>query len=159
MLRTGVLVAILQVLIVPLQHLYNRFIANKNATDRKLDISGNVQYLQKALNDAFYLENEQIYIVSGETADKKKYLHFAEELQPSFWMYSATEHNKAFLSHEYEISARISFIVMVPTFLCTSTESKDLDEYEWKYLNTIKDLLNEYKPAGRTFSINLYDYE
>ena len=32
-------------------------------------------------------------------------------------------------------------------------------EYDWKYLNTIKDLLNEYKPAGRTFSINLYDYE
>lgn len=49
-------------------------------------------------------------------------------------------------------------IVHVPTFLCTSTD-KDEDKYGGRNYNEIKNILNIYKPAGRTFGIELYDYE
>lgn len=158
-LRSKFLLAFLCVLILPLRYIYELFTSHRGKTDDRLNLTSNVAKLEKALNQIFYLTEGQIYITTPDDANRNKYLHFGRESQPPFSMYLASENGKAYLVHEYEVSAPINFIVMVPTFLCTSLESKDADKYGWKHLNSIRNLLNIYKPAGRTFSINLYDYE
>lgn len=158
-LRSKFLVAFLKVLILPLRYVYGIFTEHKGEIDDKLNVSANVAILENALNRLFCLTNGQIYIVSTDEASRCVYLHFGRELFAPFRMFLSEERKNVYLVHEYESSAPINFIVMVPTFLCTSTDSKAEDKYGWKNLNVIKNLLNIYKPAGRTFSINLYDYE
>lgn len=51
-----------------------------------------------------------------------------------------------------------NFIVHIPTYLCTSLNT-EADEYHGVYLQKIKDIINQYKPAGRMYDIELYDYE
>lgn len=158
-LRSAFLLALLRVLLVPIRHVYDLFIQHKDGADENLNVSGNVIVLENVLNRYFCLENRQIYIVTPEEKNRSSYLHFKREQKFSLKMYLAKEEKGVYLIHEYDSSTPINFIVMVPTFLCTSTETKEADKYGWKNLNAIKKILNIYKPAGRTFSINLYDYE
>lgn len=155
-LRSKVLVAILHVLIVPLQYLFDQFTNHKNAIDRRLDISGNVQYLQKAMNDAFFLEDNQIYIITPEE-EYRRTLYFESELQPPTMCYMASDGEPLYFWQPGDSTVKYNFVVMVPTFLCTSLIREE-DEYEGTYLQKIIDILNTYKPAGRTYSIELYDY-
>lgn len=157
LLRTGVLIAIMQVLIVPLLYLYNRFITNKTATDRKLNISGNVQYLQKALNDAFFLEHNQIYISTPDEQFKRA-LYYKTESQPNVACYMRSENTPLYIWKSGDSVVEYNFIVHIPSFLCTSLIA-DEDEYKGIYLQKIKDIINQYKPAGRMYNIELYDYE
>ena len=68
-LRSKLLVALVNVLVLPLSYVYERFCSVKNTVDGRLTITGNVQYLEKALNDAFYLKDHQIFI---ETPEEEK---------------------------------------------------------------------------------------
>lgn len=158
-LRSKFLMTFMRILILPLRYVYGIFNEHKDEIDDKLNVSANVINLENALNRLFCLVNGQIYIVSTADANRCVYLHFGSELFAPFRMFLSAEKKNVYLVHEYESSAPINFIVMVPTFLCTSIDSKSEDKYGWKNLNIIKNLLNIYKPAGRTFSINLYDYE
>lgn len=156
-LRSNVLVALLHVLIVPLLHLYNRFTANKALIDNRLNISGNVQYLQKALNDAFYLEHNQIFISTPEEQFKRN-LFLKKESQPDVPCYMKSENTPLFVWLSGDSVVEYNFIVHIPSFLCTSLIA-DEDEYKGIYLQKIKDIINQYKPAGRMYNIELYDYE
>jgi len=69
LLRSRFLVSFLRVLIVPLRYIHESFLTMKDGTDSKLSITGNVQYLEKALNDAFCLTDGQIRI---ETPTEKR---------------------------------------------------------------------------------------
>lgn len=158
-LRSKFLTAFLKVLVLPLRYVYGIFTEHKDEIDDKLNVSANVANLENALNRLFSLVNGQIYIVSTTDADRCVYLHFGSELFAPLRLFLSSEKKNVYFVQECELSAPINFIVMVPTFLCTSIDSKSEDKYGWKNLNIIKNLLNIYKPAGRTFSINLYDYE
>ena len=59
-LRSGVLLSLLRVLITPLRYLQERLSAYMEGVSSRLNITANVQYIQKALNDAFYLTDNQI---------------------------------------------------------------------------------------------------
>ena len=158
-MRSAFLLALLKVLIVPIRYVYELFIQHKEGADENLNVSANVIVLENVLNRFFCLENRQIYIVTPEAKNRNSYLYFEREQKFSLKMYLAKEKKSVYLVHEYDSSVPVNFIVMVPTFLCTSTERKEDDKYGWKNLYSIKKILNIYKPAGRTFSINLYDYE
>lgn len=157
-LRSKLLVALVNVLVLPLSYVYERFCSVKNTVDGRLTITGNVQYLEKALNDAFYLKDHQIFI---DTPDEEKVpsFYYASELQEANYLYLQSEDIGFVLMRKGESRVLVNFIVMVPTFLCTSLDDKASDKYGWRYLSEIKRILNIYKPAGRTFSIELYDYE
>jgi len=157
-LRSRFLVALLSVMIVPLRHIYNEFRALKDTVDSRLNITGNVMYLEKALNEAFYLVDRQIYIETPEERETPTF-YFATEKSNgnTFWLQS--EGDGFILTRKGESKVPVNFIVRVPTFLCTSLETRDADKYGWRFLVMIKNILNIYKPAGRTFSIELYDYE
>lgn len=158
-LRSKFLFAFLCVLVLPLRYVYSLFAKHKSETDRRLNITANVANLEVALNKLFFLTEGQIYITTPEEDSRQKVLYFKTESQRPFYMYTESEKKKTFFVQEYEASAQINFIIMVPTFLCTSIDSKEMDDYGWMHLDAIKKLLSIYKPAGRTFCIKLYDYE
>lgn len=157
-LRSRFLLALLGAMIVPLRYLYGKFCDLEQTTDDRLGITGNVQYLEKALNDAFYLKERQIFL-STPMEEKTPSFYFSSELQHPNCMYLLSEDTGFLLMKKGESRVKVNFIINVPTFLCTSVESKEYDRYLWQYLAIIRNIINIYKPAGRTFSIELYDYE
>ena len=157
-LRSNFLLSLLCVMIVPLRYLHGKFWSLKESVDNRLNIAGNVQYLEKALNDAFYLNNHQIYIETPEERERRAFMYFGNELQHVEKMYLKTEGVPYYFVKKNESSVPVNFIVMVPTFLCTST-NKNEDKYHGRNYKIIASILSIYKPAGRTFSIEIYDYE
>ena len=113
-------------------------------------------YIEKALNEAFYLKERQIWIESTEAEDVV-FWHRRDEMQKDCYMYRRTERG-VMLKRRGECSYKDSFVVWVPTFLCTS-ENTEEDKYGGRNLREIRNLLSYYKPAGRTYRIELYDYE
>ena len=65
-LRGAVVTAFLQALVDPLCRLHEDFLAFRKKISKRLYITANVQYVQKALNDAFFMTDNQIYIDSLE---------------------------------------------------------------------------------------------
>ena len=155
-LRGRLTVALLKVLTLPVRHIYEQLTARRKNADRRLGTTANVMYMEKALNDAFYLRERQIRIEDTEAEDTL-FWHRREEGQKAFYLYRRTEKGVA-LKRRGESSYRESFVVWVPTFLCTS-EDADEDKYGGRNLREIRNLLSYYKPAGRTYRIELYDYE
>lgn len=157
-LRSKFLTSLMSVLIVPLRYIYGKFCGLKDTVDSRLNTTGNVLYLEKALNDAFYLTDRQIYIDTPEEEESPAF-YFASEMQKANMMFLVSEGTGFTLIRKGESRVLVNFIVKVPTFLCTSLESKASDKYGWHFLTIIKNILKIYKPAGRTFGIELYDYE
>lgn len=157
-LRSRFLLALLRVFTVPLRHVRELFLSMKDGTDARLSITGNVQYLEKALNDAFCLTDGQIRIVTP-AEERRPAFYLKREASPSRIFHTMQEGTGYMVLLKGETRLRVNFTVMVPTFLCTSTESKSADRYGWRHYRVIRSILNTYKPAGRTFGIELYDYE
>lgn len=155
-MRGGLTVALLKVLTLPVRYIYEQLTAWRKNADRRLNTTANVMYIEKALNDAFYLKERQIRIESTEAEDTV-FWHRREEGQKDFYMYRWAERGVT-LKRRGECSYRESFVVRVPTFLCTS-ENTEEDKYGGRNLREIRNLLSYYKPAGRTYRIELYDYE
>ena len=61
-LRSGVLTALVRVLLMPIRLVYDEFMALKASTDTVLSTTGTVIKLEKILNDTFFLRNREIYI-------------------------------------------------------------------------------------------------
>lgn len=159
LLRSLFLVALIKVMIVPLRYIYTRFCELKESTADRLNITGNVQYLEKTLNDAFCLTDNQIHIETPGEEIYRSVFYLRREEQPAAYIHTLTERTGHTLRYNGEYTSTINFIVRIPTFLCTSTENKEQDKYGWKNYQTILNLLGNYKPAGRMFDIELYDYE
>ena len=150
------MMSLFRVFITPLRYLYDKFLAYKDGISSRLNITANVQYIQKALNDVFFLTDNQIYI---ETLEEKciPAFYFQKENQPANYFYK-TGDTPFYMRQPDEDSSIETFIVFVPTFLCTSLDASN-DKYKGKNLESIYNLLTYYKPAGRMYRIELYDYE
>lgn len=155
-LRSRRLVALLRVLTLPLRFLSGLFAEFCARTERRQGVTANVQSLEAMLNAEFFLHDGQIYIVSGEE-ESSRFWHFLREGQPPGYLY-AEGGNPLFLPQREGNSYKESFVVYIPTFLCSSLDA-DEDLYHGVNLRRIYNLLNYYKPAGRTFRIELYEYE
>lgn len=155
-LRCGLLIALLKALVTPIRHAYGRFMEYRAVVAGRLDITACVQYMEKALNDAFYLCDRQIYIETLE-ADSAMCWHLKAEGQPAAYMHGK-DGAAMLLRHKWEVGCKDSFVVCVPSFLCTSLDAVE-DKHGGGHLRKIKTLLDYYKPAGRTYRIEIYDYE
>lgn len=147
MLRTKKLFALLCVLISPLLYVYSLFTDYRKRVTKRLNMSGQVLYLEKVLNDEFYLSKQEIYITGVK--HPVLYLYKKGEQQSIAFLYKQEmEGNKVYVKEESEGNYSGDFIVYVPSFLNSDS-----------YLNTIRTILNYYKPAGRSYKIEVYDYE
>lgn len=156
MLRSGLVVSLLRVMMLPVKYIYNALTARRKNANQRLGTTANVVSMEKALNDAFFLTDGQIRIENGEV-DDRVFWHMKADGQESATLWMKTEKGTV-MKKRGETSYKDSFTVWVPTFLCTSTDSAG-DRYGGRNLRDIKILLNYYKPAGRTYRIELYDYE
>lgn len=155
-LRSKVMMALFRVFITPLRYLYDKFLVYRDSVSSRLNITANVQYIQKALNDAFYLTDNQIYI---ETPDEERMPHFyfkaEEQTGNHFYMKGKTPF---YLRCADDVPLNATFILYIPTFLCTSLNTEE-DKYKGVNMQVIYNTLNYYKPAGRSYRIEIYDYE
>ncbi len=157
-LRSTLLTALLKVLVLPIVYIYEQFMQIKNNADERLRNTANVVSLERILNAAFHLSGRQIYIETAEVVNVV-YMHLKDEQQKAKAVYKKEEGREYVIYAKGESVMGVNFIVYVPTFLCTSTENRADDKFDWTHLRVITGLLAIYKPAGRTFSIKLYDYE
>lgn len=155
-LRGGFMVALVRAFLIPLRYIHGRFLEYKNGVDDRLNTTANVQYIQKRLNDTFYLTANQIYLEQGD-AGSFSVFYFENERQKANYMFRKPEGKPYCIPFASEVSYKDSFIVHVPTFLCTSLEAAE-DEYGGRNLSLIRRILDIYKPAGRTYQVKLYDY-
>ncbi|KAA6335610.1 hypothetical protein EZS27_016177 [termite gut metagenome] len=141
-LRKWVIVAWLLSLCRPVMTLYNLFMTNRDNNLYKLQITGQVCYLRKLLNDAF--------------PDAQGAIRIADNQKTGVWQYSYDEDvpDKCLLIEDagtlfydkYTISKDVEFIVMVPATLHTvNNEAK------------IRSLLNNYKLLSKSYLIQYYE--
>ena len=89
-LRSKVMMSLFRVFITPLRYLYDKFLAYQDSVSSRLSITANVQYIQKALNDAFYLTDNQIYIETPKE-ERAMVFYFQKEGQSAnFFFLMAT---------------------------------------------------------------------
>ena len=156
-LRCKILIVFLDVITLPLRYIYNNFLSHREIVNKRLNITAGVQYNEKALNDVFFLKNREIYILSNES-DGIMYWHYESEQKENIYMALENEEQPLYFRFQGEADYKASFTVYIPTFLCTSLDEEE-DEYNGENLRTIITWLNYYKPTGKTYSIELYDYE
>lgn len=155
MMRSERVKALVKVLVSPLLEAWCVFMQLKKRTDDRLNITCHVLPLEAAMNKA--CGSDGIWIESVEQQEVMV-LHFEREVADRVTMRMMSEGTDGqVMWMESEWSARENFIVHVPDSLCTSLDSKAEDEYGWEYLRVIENILNNYKPAGRTYRIELYN--
>ena len=79
-MRGRLTVALLKVLTLPVRHIYEQLMARRKNADRRLNTTANVMYIEKALNEAFYLKERQIWIEST-AAEDMVFWHRRDEMQ------------------------------------------------------------------------------
>lgn len=155
-LRSRLLKSYLNALLLPVRSLYAQFMDLKTAVDKKIAMSANVQYLEKLLNDAFALKEPLIYITTP-----------IDDVPYPMWYLQEDSHDTVTMRNEAEEEPGLelvmnggeslqirNFVVHIPTFILSSLADKTNPNYR-----KIVNILNIYKPAGRTFDIELYYYE
>ncbi len=158
-MRSRLMVSMVYWLITPIRWVLAQFATWRTTTDEQLGTNCTVASLEAALNGLFHLRYGQIYIDTPEWEERATVLYLQRERQPGTFLRRASEGGPVYMVAAVEDQPDANFTVMVPTFLCTSTASRAADVYGWRYLTQIKQLLDKYKPAGRTYRIMLYDYE
>ncbi len=144
-LRGQVLVALLRILVMPISVLQGQFLAYRNRVNERLRVSVTVQGLEKLLNDALFLTDHQIHITTPPQ-QTPSYYYMKHEGRTGIYV-GASGGPFLRMSDHYAVPTSETFVVHLPTFL--SDENKGV----------ITNLLNQYKPAGRSFRIETYDYE
>lgn len=158
-LRSKGLVALIYCLTTPIRWVLAQFSMWRTETDALLDTNATVASMEAALNRIFFLRYRQIYIDTPDWEERATTLYLQKERQAATYLRKTSEESPTYMVMAVEDQPEVNFTVMVPTFLCTSIESRTQDKYGWRYLTQIKQLLDKYKPAGRTYRIMLYDYE
>lgn len=122
-----------------------------------------VLMLENVLNREFHLKENQIRITSVNKTDdvflfyllgpdsdyyyEHTYLFFVEEQQPVVYLRMA---NESLIGDEITIH--------IPDFLATSTNVEE-DRYQGKNLSYINVVAEKYKPAGKKYVVEIYNYE
>ena len=145
LLRKPVLLALLRAMLRPLHSLLDRFATMREQVRIRLNTTGQTFSLEGALNEKYHLPRGAIYLT--DTEDKRLYLYFQREGRSPWHLRKAGEVDEmTYLSFANEGKHEPDFIVHVPNFL--RTEEAEIIRF-----------ITRYKPAGRTYKIEYYDYE
>lgn len=142
-LRLSRLTAFINILLYPFYLVLQAFKIFRNNSLKKLNINGQVIYIEKALNDAFELKNGEIYL--SDTDEVIGGVLYKDASQ-TMAVYASGEANVTYVMADNEGKHDGDYIVNVPSFLKTELES-------------IKTIVEYNKPAGRSYVIKIYEYE
>ena len=144
-LRKKRMYAFLCVFLYPFYWLCKMFKEYRKTSLRKLIVNGQVAYIEKMLNDEFEFENREIYITDSD-ALKPNVADMYRDPSVTMTIYPENSEEKLNLESGHESIKSEDYIVNVPSFLADKLE-------------VIKTIVEYNKPAGRTYKINVYDYE
>ena len=145
LLRQKNIFAFITVFLIPLIYVYNHFKAFRVQAIDKMNINGQVIYIEKILNDKYFLKKREIYIT--DIVGKVVYLHHRREEQVPPYLHNRNERSElSYIQQRGEGNYEGNFMVNVPSFL-SAHESE------------IKTLVDYYKPAGRSYVLKIYEYE
>lgn len=137
LLRNGLLMAFIRVLLRPLVRLVREFQDLRAQSNKALLPSGQVRAIEGAIVDKYHLHSGDVYITEPE--DKTLYLYYVRESA------GALELPKT-LYYGNENPNKTDFTIHLPDHL-----ENDKDE--------IIRLIELYRPAGRKYTIQYYNYE
>ena len=144
-LRKKRMYAFLCVFLYPFYWLCKMFKDYRKTSLRKLNVNGQVAYIEKMLNNEFEFENREIYITDSD-ALKPNVADMYRDPSVTMTIYPESSEEKLYLESGDESIKSEDYIVNVPSFLADKLE-------------VIKTIVEYNKPAGRTYKINLIDYE
>lgn len=144
-LRKKRMYAFLCVFLYPFYWLCKMFKDYRKASLQKLNVNGQVAYIEKRLCDEFELEYRDIYIEDSNSL-RPNVADMYSDPSVTMAVYSKSAEEKLYLESGEESVKSEDYIVNVPSFLADKQE-------------VIKTIVEYNKPAGRTYKINLYDYE
>lgn len=145
LMRKRVLFALLCALLCPFRMLAELFrIFRRNSLSR-LNVNGQVIYIEKALNDAFELKNREIYLSDTDDLMGNSSVLYPQQEQSAV-VFGGDENGTLYIPAGGDGKADGDYIVNVPSFLETDLES-------------IKTIVEYNKPAGRRYVIKVYEYE
>lgn len=144
-LRKKKLFSFFCVLLSPFFVLVQTFKRFREYSIYKLNANGQVIYIEKYLNDYFSLEYKDIYITDSENN-----ISNISDIYPNesitMAVYSVESGNMLYLLSGSESLKKEDYIVNVPSYLQDR-------------INEITTLVEYNKPAGRKYTIKIYDYE
>lgn len=144
-LRKKRLFAFLCVLLLPVYVVLQAFLAFRKQCVDNMNINGQVIYIEKVLNDTFFLENKEIYL--SDIPDSQFYMYTRDErIQATFHQRNEEDMRQLYMCHRNEGNMEGNYIVNVPSFLEGKTDE-------------IRRIVEKYKPSGRKYIINIYEYE
>ena len=144
-LRKRKIFAIISVFLLPLIFIYTLYKSYRKQAIDKLNINGQVIYIEKVLNDRFFLKNREIYIT--DIAGKEFYLYHRREEQIPSYLHKRSEGAEIkYIQQRGEGNYSVHYMVNIPSFLSA-------------YEGEIKNLIDYYKPAGRSYVLKIYEYE
>ena len=144
-LRKRTIFTIISIFLLPLIFIYTLFKSYRKQAIDKLNINGQVVYIEKVLNDRFFLKNREIYIT--DIAGKESRLYYRREEQIPSYLHKRSEGAEIkYIQQRGEGNYSGNFIVNIPFFLAA-------------YESEIKNLVDYYKPAGRSYVLKIYEYE
>lgn len=144
-LREKRLYAFLCVLLLPTYLILQAFQAFRKQSESNMNINGQVIYIEKILNDTFFLENKEIYL--SDIPDRQLYVYTRNEMsQVIFHQRSEVDTQRLYIQQRGEGNLNGNYIVNVPSFLSDKSDE-------------IQRIVEKYKPSGRKYILNIYDYE
>lgn len=138
-LRRTRIYALLCVLLLPLHRMLNAFRAYRESAIRRVNVNGQVIYIEKALNDAFSPEERGIYIT--DTPDDAALLY--PEAEHTLVIHEAGAAETAYVKAEDDAKYTADYVVNVPFSLALRLEE-------------IRAVVEYNKPAGRSYEIKTY---
>lgn len=146
-LRKNRMLAWLQVLLTPLQNLYNAFLSYRAGTAYSINFTGQVLSLEYLLNDTYFDDGtlKLIYILDGERREPV-YVFQQLENTPAYFYNEGEDYDPVYLYNSNEPTG-YDFVVWVP-FAFNFPPDKPL-----AYLIG---LVNKHKAAGFQFEIQYY---
>lgn len=143
-LRKRKIFAIVSVFLLPLIFVYTLYKSFRKQAIDKLSINGQVIYIEKVLNDRHFLKNREIYIT--DIAGKESCLYYRKEEQIPSYLHKRSEGAEIkYIQQRGEGNYSGNFTVNIPSFLSA-------------YEDEIRNLVDYYKPAGRSYVLKIYEY-
>ena len=138
-LRRTRLYALLCVLLLPVHQMLNSFRSYRESAIRRVNVNGQVIYVEKALNDAFSPEGRGIHIT--DTPDAATLIY--PETEYTFVIHEAGAAETAYVKAEGDAKYTADYVVNVPFSLALRLEE-------------IRAVVENNKPAGRSYEIKTY---
>ena len=159
-LRQPVATRLAMALVTPLHHAMQQLKDIRTSAQNSLMPNSSILLLEDLINRRFHFNDRQIRITThlGDPTAGTHLWHYKDETdaKPVF-MYCDGEQQPVFLIHTDEQPVMHTIIVSIPSFLVSSTGTTDTAERAT--LRIIDEIMKTYKPAGRTYIINIYDYD